>query len=521
MKFVKPPIAVLFLLVVSAGLSAQTTRKRPAARPAPAKAEPSPTVVADPTPTPTPPPVPREPKAAVPVATFNGQTVTTADINPSVRSDFEALDDKIAAARKQVLDLQINTILLDLESKKRRMTSQQLYDIEVTRKITEPTQVEINNFIEGNRSQLDQTEDLQVRVAGFLRANREVQLSDEFVQRLRKIYPVVSGVDINSPNISPSAVVATVSGQPVTAASLNERLKPIIYKLTLNSYETLKDATDQAITDTLILAEASRRNVGPEEIIRKEVSDKVHAPTEEEVKKFYTENRERIKGDLDTVRNQLALYLQDEDQKRLQRELSERLRKGVDIKWLISPPPPLVQLISTDDDPFRGPMNAPVTIVEFTDFQCPACGAMQPVLDEVLKTYGDKVRFVVRDFPLVMHANARKAAEAANAANAQGKFFEYTAILFKRQKALDVPSLKKYASELGLDRARFDAALDGDTFAAEIRHDIQDGEVYGIESTPTIFINGVKLEILSAEGLRAAIDRAIAGAAPAKVSTSQ
>ena len=146
---------------------------------------------------------------------------------------------------------------------------------------------------------------------------------------------------------------------------------------------------------------------------------------------------------------------------------------------------------------------------------------MQPVLEEVLGSYGDKVRFVVRDFPLTMHANARKAAEAADAANAQGKFFEYTALLFKRQNALDMPSLKKYASELGLDRARFDAAFDSGTYAAEVRHDIQDGEIYGIDSTPTIFINGVKLDELNAEGLRAAIDHALAGNAASKPPANQ
>ena len=143
---------------------------------------------------------------------------------------------------------------------------------------------------------------------------------------------------------------------------------------------------------------------------------------------------------------------------------------------------------------------------------------MHPVLEEVLKSYGNKVRFVVRDFPLNMHEWARKAAEAANAANAQGKFFEYIAILFKNQKALDVPSLKKYATEVGLDRARFDAALDRGTYAAEVQKDVEDGEMYGVGSTPTIFINGLQLKILSAEGLRAAIDRA--GGAP-KTSTPQ
>jgi protein-disulfide isomerase len=135
---------------------------------------------------------------------------------------------------------------------------------------------------------------------------------------------------------------------------------------------------------------------------------------------------------------------------------------------------------------------------------------MHPVIEEVLKAYGDKVRFVVRDFPLDRHENARKAAEAANAANAQGKFFEYIALLFKRQNALDVPSLKKYATELGLDRTKFDAALDRGVYQVEVKRDIEEGEMYGVGVTPTIFVNGVQLRTLSAEGLREAIDRAVA-----------
>jgi len=125
------------------------------------------------------------------------------------------------------------------------------------------------------------------------------------------------------------------------------------------------------------------------------------------------------------------------------------------------------------------------------------------------ESYGNRVRFVVRNFPLARHPHARKAAEAAQAAQAQGKFFEYTSLLFKRQNALDIPSLKKYASELGLDRARFDAELDNDKHAAAVRHDMDDGAIYGIEATPTIFVNGMMLKSLTAEALIAAIERAL------------
>jgi protein-disulfide isomerase len=307
----------------------------------------------------------------------------------------------------------------------------------------------------------------------------------------------------------------------VKAGPIKERLKPIIYKLRLEAYSLAQKQADQMIDNMLLLDEAKKRQIGPEEIIRAEVSEKVRQPTEAEVVKFYEENKARINGDLNTVRNQVALYLQDESKRQLERELSDRLRKSANIRWLISEPPQPVQNISVDDDPARGSVTAPVTIVEFTDFQCPACAAMHPVLEEVLQSYGDKVRFVVRDFPLNQHEYARKAAEAADAANEQGKFFEYIAVLFKNQKALDIASLKKYASDLGLNRTKFDAALDRAVYAPEVKHDIEDGEMYGVGSTPTIFINGVQLRNLSADGLREAIERAAKTAATKSPASGQ
>jgi len=98
----------------------------------------------------------------------------------------------------------------------------------------------------------------------------------------------------------------------------------------------------------------------------------------------------------------------------------------------------------------------------------------------------------------------------------KANFFEYITVLFKNQKALDVPSLKKYASEVGLDRARFDAALDRGVYAAEVQKDVTDGELYGVGSTPTIFVNGVQLRTLSTEGLKEAIDRAAGKPAPSQ-----
>ncbi|MFN2510376.1 MAG: thioredoxin domain-containing protein [Pyrinomonadaceae bacterium] len=507
MNFSKYFFATGLALVISAFVVGQTPRRRTTTRPAPAKAV---------TQQPIPEPVnrnlpPREARRPIPLAIVNGQTITTVDIDPQVREEVESLEERIADTRRRVLDLQINTELLEIEAKKRKVTSQQLYKLEVSKRVTNPTEAEIKKFIDENRDQLTDTDETRLRsqVISFLQATQEAKISEEFVGRLRTTIPVTMSGDISSLNLNPAAVLATVGGKPITAGVIIERLKPAIYKIRLSTYEVQREALERTINDLLLIAEANRRNVAPEEIVRTEISEKSHPPTEAEVEKFYAENKNRIGKDLNSVRNQLAEYLQAQGRLQLEREMSAKLRKGAQVRLLISEPLPPTQTISTDDDPSRGLATAPVTVVEFTDFQCPSCAAMHPVLEEVLKSYGDKVRFVVRDFPLAMHANARKAAEAANAAHAQGKFFEYAALLFKRQEALDVPSLKKYASELGLDRARFDAALDNGTFAAEVRRDIVDGEMYGIDSTPTIFVNGVILKTLSAEDLRAAIDRSL------------
>jgi protein-disulfide isomerase len=369
--------------------------------------------------------------------------------------------------------------------------------------------------MQDHSAEIDQSDPSQARKESIasIKIEREQALSSNFVKKLRMATPVTMVADINTPNLAPNAVVATVGGAPITAGAVGERLKPILYDVRMETYEAAIDALDQHITDLLLLAEATRRNVPPEDIVRTEVTSKIHLPTDAEIAKFYDENKGRINGELSAVKVQLSNYLQEQESQKLAAAMAERLRKGANIKMVLTEPEPPRQSISTDDDPSKGDASAPVTIVEFTDFQCPSCAAMQPILEEALKTYGKSVRFVVRDFPLKQHANAAKAAEAANAANAQGKFFEYSALLFQRQKALDVPSLKKYASELGLDRAKFDAALDRGVYAAEVRHDISDGEVYGVSSTPSIFINGVLLRTLNAEALKQAIDRELAAAA--------
>ena len=152
--------------------------------------------------------------------------------------------------------------------------------------------------------------------------------------------------------------------------------------------------------------------------------------------------------------------------------------------------------VSVDDDPVKGSADAPVTIVEFSDFQCPFCGrfysdTLSSIDEKYIKT--GKVKLVYRDFPLGFHPFAQKAAEAAECADEQSKFWEMHNKIFENQNAIEVTNLKQYAKDLGLNTGTFDSCLDTGKYAAEVQKDFNDGSSYGVSGTPSFFINGIQV----------------------------
>jgi protein-disulfide isomerase len=154
--------------------------------------------------------------------------------------------------------------------------------------------------------------------------------------------------------------------------------------------------------------------------------------------------------------------------------------------------PPTNVKVDVEGRPSRGPKDAKVTMVEFTDYQCPFCKRyFDETYEDLLKTYDGKIRYVVRNFPITSsHPQAAKAAEAAECAHDQDKFWEYHDRLFAQQERLDVESLKRLASDLGLDRGAFDTCLDGGEKTKLVEKDLEEGRRYGVRGTPTFFING-------------------------------
>jgi protein-disulfide isomerase len=159
-----------------------------------------------------------------------------------------------------------------------------------------------------------------------------------------------------------------------------------------------------------------------------------------------------------------------------------------------------------------GPADAKVTVVEFSDFQCPYCSRAATAVDQIKEKYGTRVRFVFRQFPLPMHPNARGAAEAALAANAQGKFWEFHDKMFQNQSKLDRADLEGFAKDVGLDVAAFKKALDSKTYAADVDADMKLGESVAVNGTPTMFINGARVQNpTSFEAISAQIEGVLSG----------
>ena len=519
------PFVLVLALVFAATAVAQKAKPKPVAR-KPTAARPS----IQTTPAKTneaaaaPAPTPSANSDSPAIAIVNDTTLTAADIEPTVtelisndpdlylRDFYQDRAKAIREARQRAVDARVSSMLIASEAAKRKMTTDALLDAEINSKIANPTDAEVRAVFDQNRGQIGNDFDAaRATIINYLRNERAEKGRGELVNRLKMTNTVQKGADVNAPNLAPGTVLASVNGEPLRIETINERMKAYVYKMDRRIYDTQMQVLDHRINDALIIAEANRKNIGAEVIMRTEITDKLKQPTDAEVTKFYEENKSRINGDLASTRNVIADYLQQQQQQKLEADLATRLRAGAKVQILLQEPAAPLFNVTVGKGYGRGDINSAVKIVEFTDFQCSACGAMYPVIEEVLKSYGTRVYFEIRNFPLTsLHANAFIAAEAAAAANAQGKVWPYIDFLFKNQSSLDPDSLKKYATQVGLDRKRFDADFESGKFDVDIRRDIEEGETYGIEGTPSIYINGVMLTTLSADALREAIEKAFA-----------
>jgi protein-disulfide isomerase len=283
------------------------------------------------------------------------------------------------------------------------------------------------------------------------------------------------------------APVATVGTTSISHADLEKHVKAKLIEIDNERFEAMKEGLDDLVAEELFKQEAKARNVTPDALIKTEITDKIPAPSDADVQKLYDENKEALNNQpLEQVKPKIIEYLKQQSGGIRHDAFVDELKKKYPVKTTLRPP---IVEVSTAGHPAKGPAAAPVTIVEFSDYQCPFCKRAEPTVKQVMDTYKDKIRLVFRNYPLPFHEHARPAAEAALCANAQGKFWEFHEKLFAAA-ALTDDAIKKLAADAGLDAAKFDECVKKGQFKADVDKDVAEGGGVGVNGTPAFFING-------------------------------
>ncbi|MDX1500961.1 MAG: thioredoxin domain-containing protein [Thermoanaerobaculia bacterium] len=293
---------------------------------------------------------------------------------------------------------------------------------------------------------------------------------------------------VEDPSPPGDGVLAVVNGVEVTREAVEAEVRSQLLGLDRQRHDLIAQGLGELIDQRLLEAESGERGVTREELLQVEVADKIDPVGDEEVDAFYQENQERISQPKEQVAEQIRSYLEVLRKQQREAALLAELREKYRVRTYLEPMRLDVEVAGS---PSTGPEDAPVTIIEFSDFECPYCSRLAPTLDRVREEYGEKVRLVFRQFPLHnIHPNAQKAAEASLCAHEQGRFWEMHDTMFREQRALGVEQLKQKAARLELDTESFNECLDSNRYAEKVDLDLQAGVAAGVTGTPAMFING-------------------------------
>jgi protein-disulfide isomerase len=297
---------------------------------------------------------------------------------------------------------------------------------------------------------------------------------------------VASGPSIPDP-------VATIGDERITLADVRRRVGDQLDQLDLQ-YRRARDkliggALDTIVRSRLFEAESKKTGKTEEQLVAAEISGSIE-PSDAEIRAWFDDNQARLGGrTFDQVRSQIATFLRNQHRAEAATKLDDRLR--AEYRVTVGFEPYRLQF-RNDGAPTLGRKDAPVTLVEFSDFQCPYCKLAAPTVKQVAQKLGDKVQIVYRQYPIEsLHPFAFKAAEASLCANDQGKFWELHDAMFADQARLAVSDLKQTARRLGLDGKEFDSCLDSGRHIEQVQNDLKEGQRVGLTGTPAIFINGV------------------------------
>lgn len=279
-------------------------------------------------------------------------------------------------------------------------------------------------------------------------------------------------------------VVAEIDGQKISRAEVHESQAGPLLQARYDFYQAEQKALNSFVAQRLLNNEARRQHLSVEELLKREVDNKVPEPTTDQLRLVY--DMLETKEAFEAVRGKIRETIRAQQIKKAGVAYLEALHEKANVVLLLAPPSSKVEV----GNAFRlGPADAPVQLIEFADFECPYCVKAYPDLKKAKAEFGDRISFVYKDFPLPMHAHAQKAAEAARCAGTQNKYWEYHDRLYSTT-AIDLPQLKQFATDLALDRAKFDKCLESGEQAAAVQKDAAEAQKLGINGTPSFFMNG-------------------------------
>jgi len=279
-------------------------------------------------------------------------------------------------------------------------------------------------------------------------------------------------------------IVAEVSGQKLTMADLEQKEGAKLLQARYQYYMNQRRALDQLIDDKLLEVEAGKQHLSVDQLFNTQVYKDVKDPTEDQLQVYY-EGMDSNEA-YESVRDRVLEHIRELRRTKARAAYVAELRSKASLVVMLAPPAADVNLQNAY---VHGEKAAPVTLVEFADYECPYCQKITPELQKLEKEYGSRLAVAYKDFPLPMHHSSEKAAEAARCAGEQGKFWEYHDVLFY-SKQLGIPDLKEHARVLKLDGDRFDKCLDDGAETAAVKKDLDEAQHFGLTGTPSFFVNG-------------------------------
>jgi protein-disulfide isomerase len=287
-----------------------------------------------------------------------------------------------------------------------------------------------------------------------------------------------------------NSTLALVDGEVITAHEVDNGIAGSLAELREQVYNLRRQKLDAVVSERLLAKEAARRGLSVPALLDSEVTSKVGLVTEQEIERYYQDNKARLKGEQVVFHEQIRAYLQNRNLAAKRAAFVQLLRSKAEIIVYLKRPVFRTD-VKVQGAPFKGLPEAPVTLVKFEDFQCPFCKQVQQTLTQLLARYDKQLRVVHRDFPINdLHPQAWKAHEAARCANDEGKFWSYHDKLYANAPKASPETLKSYAEEVGLNVAAFERCLNSGKYASAVHNDVVEATHLGITGTPFFFING-------------------------------